>query len=55
MTRVPETGAGAPAVDSRALPAAPMAMPEQVLERPRHGGASRGALFATLLKRLALK
>ncbi|MCR4268329.1 hypothetical protein [Nitratireductor sp. ZSWI3] len=51
MTRVLETSTRKLELDAFALPVAPMAMPEQVLERPR----LRGALFATLLKRLVVR
>lgn len=51
MMRVLDAGNPKPGLDGYALPVAPMAMPEQVLERPR----ARGALFASLLKRLAWK
>lgn len=51
MTRVLDAGNQKLGLEGCALPAAPMAMPEQVLERPR----ARGALFVSLLKRLAWK
>ncbi len=51
MTRVLEAGNRRLELDGFALPAAPMAMPEQVLERPR----GRTAFFATILKRFAWK
>ncbi|WP_367718206.1 hypothetical protein AB2N04_08085 [Nitratireductor sp. GISD-1A_MAKvit] len=46
-----ETGGERVTLGRHALPSAPMAMPEQVLERRR----SRPPLFSVLLKRLAWK
>ncbi|MDV6225346.1 hypothetical protein R2G56_03520 [Nitratireductor aquimarinus] len=51
MTHVLETDSRHVTLARHALPAAPMAMPEQVLERRR----ARPALFSMLLKRFAWK
>ena len=51
MMHVRETDSQPMTHGRHALPVAPMAMPEQVLERRR----ARPALFSVLLKRLAWK
>ncbi|WP_295807267.1 hypothetical protein [uncultured Nitratireductor sp.] len=51
MTHVLETDSKPMTLHRHALPTAPMAMPEQVLERKR----ARPALFSEFLKRFAWK